>query len=73
MSDQTRLICIVLVILCIITVLMGRCNAGDISDLPEWQQIMLRSITPVQPRDYGSSYIGSTYSESASNVIINQN
>jgi hypothetical protein len=52
---------------------LGFRPAADISDLPQWQQIMLKSITPVQPRDYGSSYVGSTYSESASNVIINQN
>jgi hypothetical protein len=80
MSDRTRLVCIVLTILCIIAVLVEKCQAeGEVERLCARYKAQVRAMVLMEERSrtsYGDSYIPSTYygqSQSQEQTVVNNN
>jgi hypothetical protein len=80
MTERTRLICIVLTILCIIAALVGQCNAaGEVERIAARTKSQVRAMIAMEESsrtNYGASYIPNTYSGQSQyqeQTVVNQN
>lgn len=78
MSDKVRIICIFLVLICIILVLVEKCNAaGEMERLCASTRAQVQAMIAMeesQNQSYGDSYIPGAYSTPSQDItIINQN